>query len=82
MESVSEEEVTETEKRHLRQEFLRAMQLSFLRGEDREFDYGSVDNNDRYDSVETLQQDGEDLYFDEEEPQWCDDDEEEAGLEK
>lgn len=65
-------EVTEAEKRHLRQEFLQVMQLSFLRGEDKGFDYSSVDGNERYDSIETQQQDGEDAYFDEEEPEWCD----------
>ena len=64
-------EVTETEKRHLRGEFLRAMQLSFLRGDDKDFDYSSVDTNEAYDSVEIQQRDGEDAYFDEEEPEWC-----------
>lgn len=64
-------EVTEGEKILLKREFLRAMQLSFLRGEDKEFDYSSVDSNERYDNVEMQQQDGEDAYFDDEEPQWC-----------
>ena len=63
---------TETDKRRQRQEFLRAMQLSFLRGDDEGFDYGSVDTDERFDSIATLQQDGEDAYFDEEEPEWCD----------
>ena len=63
-------EVTEAEKLLLRREFLRVMQLRFLRGEDRDFDYSSVDTNERYDSVEMQQQDGEDAYFDGEEPQW------------
>ena len=64
-------EITEIEKRRLKQEFLRVMQLSFLRGEDREFDYSTVDGNERYDSIEMQQQDSEDAYFDEEEPEWC-----------
>ena len=64
-------DVTEDEKRRLRQEFLRAMQLSFLRGEDKTFDYSKVDTNEQYDSIETQQQDTEDAYFDEEEPEWC-----------
>ena len=64
-------DVTEEEKHAMRSEFLQAMQQSFLRGEDEGFDYGSVDENERYDSVETQQQDGEDAYFDAEEPELC-----------
>ena len=67
--SEEEGEVTEEEKRELRRDFLQAMQLSFLRGEDEGFDYSSVDHNERFDSVETQQQDGEDAYFDSEEPE-------------
>ena len=74
MEGGERAEVTETEKRRQRQEFLRAMQLSFLRGEDEGFDYSSVDADERYDSIDMEQQDGEDAYFDEEEPEWCDTD--------
>ena len=65
------EEATEESKREMRREFLQAMQLSFRRGEDAGFDYSSVDHDERYDSVETQQQDGEDAYFDAEEPEWC-----------
>lgn len=64
-------QVSEVERRRLKQEFLRVMQLSFLRGEDKEFDYGTVDGNERYDSIGMEQQDSEDAYFDEEEPEWC-----------
>ena len=64
-------EISESEKRRLRQEFLRTMQLSFLRGEDKMFDYSKVDSDERYDSISILQQDHEDAYFDAEEPQWC-----------
>ena len=71
MEESGTPEVTDTERRYLKQEFLRAMQLSFLRGEEKDFDYSAVDTNENYDSVDTQQQDGEDRYFDEEEPQWC-----------
>ena len=59
------------EKHMLKQEFLRTMQLSFLSGEDREFDYSKVDSNDRYDSMDMRQQDEEEAYFDKEEPLWC-----------
>ena len=67
-------EVDAREKFMMRQEFLRAMQLSFLSGEDKDFDYGKVDANERYDSLELRGRDEEDAYFDEEEPSWCQDD--------
>ena len=62
--------VAAQEKNMLRQEFLRTMQLSFLSGEDRDFDYSRVDSNERYDSMDMRQQDEEEAYFDKEEPQW------------
>ena len=65
------EGATEEKKREMRREFLQAMQLSFLSGQDPGFDYRSVDQNERYDSVETQERDGEDAYFDSEEPLWC-----------
>ena len=71
-------DVAAQEKRMLRQEFLRAMQLSFLSGEDKEFDYSKVDSNDQYDSLDHRQQDEEEAYFDQEEPSWCE--EEEDGI--
>ena len=66
-------QISESEKRNLRQEFLQTMQLSFLRGEDKMFDYSKVDSDERYDSISILQQDHEDAYFDAEKPQWCQD---------
>ncbi|PYI08720.1 hypothetical protein BO78DRAFT_364043 [Aspergillus sclerotiicarbonarius CBS 121057] len=42
------------------------MTLRFLRGEDDDFDYATVDNNDEYDDWNVEQ----DKYFDEEEPEW------------
>ena len=65
--------ITEDEKKYLRHEFLQAMQHSFLTGEDKEFDYSKVDEDEQYDSIETQQQDKEDAYFDDEEPEWCKD---------
>ena len=59
------------EKWMMRQEFLRAMQLSFLNGEDSDFDYAKVDRDERYDLLELQQKDAEDSYFDAEEPAWC-----------
>lgn len=59
------------EKWMMRREFLRAMQLSFLNGEDSDFDYTKVDRDERYDLLEVQQTDAEDSYFDAEEPAWC-----------
>lgn len=42
------------------------MTLRFLRGEDGDFDYTSVDNNDEYDDWNVEQE----KYFDDEEPEW------------
>ena len=56
------------EKQMLREEFLKAMQLRFLNGEERDFDYSAVDTNEKYDSIEQRQRDEEDDYFDQEEP--------------
>lgn len=60
--------ISEKERRKLRQEFLRTMQLKFLNGEEREFDYSKVDNNVEYDSIEQRGIDEEEKYFDSEEP--------------
>lgn len=56
------------EKQMLKEEFLKAMQLRFLSGEERDFDYSMVDSNEQYDSIETRQRDEEDDYFDKEVP--------------
>lgn len=42
------------------------MTMRFLRGEDHDFDYKSVDENDEYDDWNEAQE----QYFDEEEPEW------------
>ena len=64
-----------TEEKHMmRKEFLRVMQLNFLSGNDKDFDYTSVDSNERYDLLEERQRDDEDAYFDSEEPDWCEGD--------
>ena len=55
------------EKQMLREEFLKAMQLRFLSGEERDFDYSKVDSDEQYDSIEASQRDKEDDYFDKEE---------------
>lgn len=44
------------------------MYQSFLDGKDEFFDYGTVDDNAEYDSLDTLGRDEEENYFDSEEP--------------
>lgn len=68
MEINSDAQVNDHEKRTYHQEFLRAMQLSFLNGEDSEFDYTKVDHSEEYDSLDMIGRDAEDTYFDEELP--------------
>ena len=46
------------------------MTLRFLKGEDGEFDYEEVDNNEAYDDHRTIERDEEERWFDEEKPQW------------
>ena len=59
------------EKEMLKEEFLKAMQLKFLSGEEKDFDYSKVDSNEKYDSIDARQRDEEDDYFDTEEPSRC-----------
>ena len=59
------------EKEMLKEEFLKAMQLRFLSGEEKDFDYSKVDSNEKYDSIDMRQRDEEDDYFDTEEPSRC-----------
>ncbi len=59
------------EKEMLKEEFLKAMQLRFLNGEERDFDYSKVDSDEKYDSIDARQRDEEDDYFDTEEPSGC-----------
>ena len=65
----------------LSQEFLAVMQASFLNGQDRDFDYSKVDNNEMYDSLDLENNDAQDDYFDSEQPSWCAVDDSEAGME-
>uniref|UniRef100_T1IQK8 Ubiquitin activating enzyme 4 n=1 Tax=Strigamia maritima TaxID=126957 RepID=T1IQK8_STRMM len=59
-------QVCDIEKQQLRDEFVSNMHHSFLRGEDQEFDYSVVDDNEEYDTCEDTY---EDKYFDSEEPE-------------
>ena len=58
----------EEEKEMLRKEFLKAVHVSFINGEDEEFDYSTVDDNPDYDDMEIINNDIEESYFDSEEP--------------
>ena len=69
------------EKEMLKEEFLKAMQLRFLNGEERDFDYSKVDSNEKYDSIDARQRDEEDDYFDTEEPSQCEESHSNDGME-
>lgn len=57
--------VSDAEKEEMKREFIEAMYQKFLCGEDKEYDYTSVDNNAEYDDLEMETQDEQDKYFDE-----------------
>lgn len=69
---VDDKPVTKEEGRAAWDEFLRER---FVRGGDEDFDYSKVDGDEDLDSLENM--DREEAYFDEEEPEWADDSEEE-----
>lgn len=50
------------------QDYLRAMQMSFLNGDDKDFDYSKVDCCDALDSLDMIGRDAEDAYFEDEKP--------------
>ncbi|TEA19885.1 hypothetical protein C8034_v009816 [Colletotrichum sidae] len=50
----------------------------FVHGQDEDFDYAQVDENEDYDAME--RQDAEDAWFDDEDPSWVDDGEEAYNL--
>ncbi|XP_005095908.1 coiled-coil domain-containing protein 97 [Aplysia californica] len=64
-----ESEISEADRSHLKTEFLRIMQERFLSGQDANFDYGAVDSNTDYDSLDILGHDAEEKYFDAEDPE-------------
>uniref|UniRef100_A0A182JQX0 DUF2052 domain-containing protein n=1 Tax=Anopheles christyi TaxID=43041 RepID=A0A182JQX0_9DIPT len=66
--------VTAGERHLLRDEFIGIMHARFIAGEEEEFDYTQVDNSDDYDDLDTVEQDEQEKYFDQEE-----DDEVESG---
>ncbi|XP_067930288.1 coiled-coil domain-containing protein 97-like isoform X2 [Watersipora subatra] len=73
LEESEEEEETEAEEEDpmsaedrtaLREEFLHTMQERFLSGLDKDFDYESIDNDERYDDTIQEGRDAEERYFD------------------
>lgn len=68
---VDDKPATKEEGRAAWDEFLRER---FVRGGDEDFDYSKVDGDEDLDSLENM--DREEAYFDEEEPEWADDSEE------
>ena len=54
----------------LHEEFLSAMQEKFMRGEEEEFDYSTVDTNDEYDDLKIRERDEEERYFDDDIANW------------
>lgn len=77
----SNPETAATERALLSQEFLAAMQASFLNGTDKDFDYSKVDHNESYDSLDMEDSDAQDNYFDSEEPSWSQVDDSHDGME-
>lgn len=63
MDEEKECEKDDEEKLVLKNEFVEIMQQRFLNGEDMEFDYHKVDNNEDFDSLEMVNRDEEDRYF-------------------
>lgn len=57
-------QISEGERQLLRNEFLSIMKQRFLRGEDSDFDYQTVDDCVEYDSLDIRTQDEEEKYFD------------------
>jgi hypothetical protein len=49
------------------------MTIKFLKGEDKDFDYKSVDEDEKWDEVE--RRESEERWFEDEEPEWVEDDE-------
>lgn len=54
----------------LHEEFLSAMQDKFMRGEEEEFDYSTVNTNDEYDDLKIRERDEEERYFDDDIANW------------
>lgn len=62
-------EISISEKRLLREEFVSIMHHLFLSGSDKDFNYQQVDTCSEYDSLKMRERDEEEAYFDDEEPE-------------
>ncbi|XP_062547470.1 coiled-coil domain-containing protein 97 [Armigeres subalbatus] len=60
-------QVTAGERNLLKDEFLGTMYSKFISGEDKQFDYSTVDESMEYDNLDILEQDEQERYFDTEE---------------
>ncbi|XP_018336256.1 coiled-coil domain-containing protein 97 [Agrilus planipennis] len=69
LQTSSNQMVTATERKLLRDEFVTTMYENFLEGKDEDFDYSNVDENEEYDNLELISRDEEEKYFDSEEPE-------------
>lgn len=65
--------VDSREKQMFKEEFYSAGYNNFLRGQNKDFDYKEVDNNDAYDLLDIRARDEEERYFDDEEEVACND---------
>lgn len=54
------------------------MEFRFLRGEDQDVDYTSIDESEEYDDIKTEERERQEAWFDQEEPQWADEEDEPA----
>ena len=50
------------------------MELMFLRGDDQDFDYSTVDQSEEYDDRGLEEREAEEEWFGEQEPEWLTDD--------
>ncbi|KAL6718770.1 hypothetical protein ACLMJK_003004 [Lecanora helva] len=72
-----EKDETPLNKEEGAQRWRKEMELRFLRGDDTDFDYATVDSDEGYDDKGLEEQEEEEKYFDEEEPTWV-----EAGVQE
>ncbi|KAI9871601.1 MAG: hypothetical protein M1830_002703 [Pleopsidium flavum] len=74
-----EEDDVPLDKEDGRRTWRKAMEVRFLKGEDGDFEYKSVDESEEYDDRGVEEREEEDRYFAEEEPQWVLDGNERSG---
>ena len=60
------------------QRWRQEMELAFLRGADAEFNYAEIDGNEEYDDRVVQEREAEERWFEQEEPSWVEEGEEDA----